>query len=50
MNGKCFEGTGISPEPEFIFTGDADEGAAAGERKDIQLEKVLGVVEKWLNR
>ena len=50
MDGRCFEGTGISPEPEFTFTGDADEGAAAGERKDIQLEKVLGEVGKWLNR
>jgi len=50
MNGKCFEGTGISPAPEFIFTGDPDEGAATGERKDNQLEKVLGEVGKWLNR
>jgi C-terminal processing protease CtpA/Prc len=50
MDGKCFEGAGISPKPEFLFTGDADEGAAAGERKDNQLEKVLGEVGKWLNR
>jgi len=50
MNGKCFEGIGISPKPEFIFTGDSDEGAATGERKDIQLEKVLGETRKWLNR
>jgi len=49
MDGRCFEGTGINPEPEFIFTGDSVEGAAAGERKDIQLEKVLEEVGKWLN-
>jgi len=47
MNGKCFEGTGLSPEPEFIFTGDSDEGTVTGERKDFQLEKVLKEVGKW---
>jgi len=47
MDGKCFEGIGLSPEPEFIFTGDSAEGAAAGESRDFQLEKVLEGFEKW---
>jgi carboxyl-terminal processing protease len=48
MDGNCFEGMGISPEPEYIFTGVSDEETAAGERKkDIQLEKVLEEVSKW---
>jgi C-terminal processing protease CtpA/Prc len=49
MTGKCFEGTGISPEPEYIFRGDSNEGAAPGDRRDTQLEKVLVEVWKWLN-
>jgi hypothetical protein len=47
MNGKCFEGTGISPEPENIFGGDSNEGIAPGDRRDTQLEKVLEAVLKW---
>jgi len=49
MNGKCFEGKGISPEPEYVFTGDSEEGTAPEERKDTQLEKALAEVGKWLN-
>jgi len=50
MDGKCFEGTGISPDTEFIFTGDSEEGGAppAGEYKDIQIEKVLAAVREWI--
>jgi len=49
MNGMCFEGTGISPDPEFVFTGDAEEGTVTDKNRDIQLEKVLEEVRKWLN-
>ncbi|MDR2575648.1 MAG: S41 family peptidase [Treponema sp.] len=49
MAGNCFEGKGISPEPEYIFRGDSNEGAAPGDRKDTQLEKVLAEIWKWLN-
>jgi len=49
MDGKCYEGTGISPDPEYIFAGDLAEGGTTGDRRDIQLEKVLGAVREWLN-
>jgi len=49
MNGKCFEGTGISPEPEYIFRGDPGGGTALIDRRDTQLDKVLAEIEKWLN-
>jgi C-terminal processing protease CtpA/Prc len=47
INGTCFEGRGISPDFEFIFTGDSDEEAAADGRKDTQLDKVLEIVSRW---
>jgi C-terminal processing protease CtpA/Prc len=48
MEGKCYEGTGISPEPEFLFTGGLEEGDAPGERRDTQLDEVLKAVREWL--
>jgi C-terminal processing protease CtpA/Prc len=49
LDGQCFEGKGISPDPEFIFTGGLEEGDATGEYIDAQLEKVLEEIRKWLN-
>jgi len=49
MNGNCYEGMGISPDPEYIFTGDSDEDYTTGGRRDIQLEKVLEAVREWQN-
>jgi len=44
MNGKCFEGEGISPAEEYVFMGNP-----GGEGKDIQLEKVLEKAREWVN-
>jgi len=49
MDGKCYEGMGISPDPEYIFRGESNEGVASSDRRDTQLDKVLTEVRKWLN-
>jgi len=49
IDGNCFEGKGLSPEPEYIFRGSSNEGAAQGDRSDTQLDGVLLEVWKWLN-
>jgi hypothetical protein len=49
IDGNCYEGIGISPAPEYIFSGDLDEGDTEGTRRDIQLEKTLAAVSEWLS-
>jgi C-terminal processing protease CtpA/Prc len=45
INGICYEGVGIRPAAEFIFSGDWDEWEEPGNRPDKQLNKVL----EWLS-
>jgi len=49
IEGKCFEGRGISPDSEYIFTGGLEAEDAQSERRDTQLDKVLAEVLKWIN-